>query len=137
MSKKPRSKASAKQVENKEKVEAEVVAQPAEVAVPVEVEEAAQEQQVEEIVVVSKQPVEEIVVEIVAPKKEAKPVEQAATAISLEQAASQMILGLNSGWLPSIRIRASLMGVETSKNHEPSVWRKVFIAWGGHTIVRP
>lgn len=56
--------------------------------------------------------------------------------VCIEDAARRLIFDLRDGWLASIRVRASLMGLNPHKFHTLDEWKEVFIAWGGHGILK-
>ena len=39
-------------------------------------------------------------------------------------------------WVPSIRRRGELMGFDCSKSHPKSKWIELFVAWGGHGVLK-
>jgi hypothetical protein len=56
--------------------------------------------------------------------------------IYLEDAAHQMINGYKDQWKHGLKTRAQIMGINPNLHNEPSVWREVFIAWGGEGILK-
>jgi hypothetical protein len=91
------------------------------------VDQPADEPKVVEETVVPVQAVEHIEVTVVLPEREHP----------IEHVAKQLILGIRDEWLPSIRTRAALMGIEPTSQQTVETWKKVFIAWGGQGIIKP
>jgi hypothetical protein len=56
--------------------------------------------------------------------------------VSLEQACHTLIFDFKTGWLPAIKIRAGVMGRDVSRLYTLAEWREVFIAWGGHGMLK-
>lgn len=56
--------------------------------------------------------------------------------VSLEDAVRQLIHDPRDHWLGSIKVRAGLMGVNVHQFHSLDKWKEVFIAWGGHGVLK-
>lgn len=63
-------------------------------------------------------------------KKEDRPV------FFLEDAAHKLIYDYRPGWAPAIKVRARAAGLDPDAAYPLSVWREIFISWGGHGVVR-
>jgi hypothetical protein len=55
---------------------------------------------------------------------------------SLEYAAKHLINDVRSWWLSGIRSRAKLQGVDPESHQTLETWRQIFVAWGGHGILK-
>jgi len=80
----------------------------------------------------------EIVPEDSESKDELKeaPVKKTAELYSLYQAIESLLYDPREHWTIGIKNRASLMGVNPHKCYPIETWREVFIAWGGHGVLK-
>ena len=54
----------------------------------------------------------------------------------LEDAVRALICDPKEHWMGSIKVRAGLMGLNVHQFYPMSRWQEVFIAWGGHGILK-
>jgi hypothetical protein len=93
------------------------------VIVPTETESKTIEQFIDEVIVQHKETFDKLA-EIDKPL------------MNIEDAARKLINGFKDHWLPGIKTRCVLMGMDRDGYYEEDHWRNLFIAWGGSSIVK-
>jgi len=56
--------------------------------------------------------------------------------MSLEEAVRALIHEPRDHWMGSIKVRAGLMGLNVHQFYPMERWKDVFIAWGGHGVLK-
>ena len=56
--------------------------------------------------------------------------------ITLNQAIQELTIGIRSDMIMGIRARAGLMSIDLSKYQTVQTWVDLFVAWGGHGIIK-
>jgi len=56
--------------------------------------------------------------------------------MSLEEAVRALIHEPRDHWMGSIKVRAGLMGLNVHQYYPTERWKEVFIAWGGHGVLK-
>ena len=56
--------------------------------------------------------------------------------MSLEEAVRALISDPRDHWMGSIKVRAGLMGLNIHQFYPMERWKDVFIAWGGHGVLK-